>query len=279
MDEPVLRPIIPYPYPGLNQMLLGMNEGDVTYHVAGTGVGKTSFIAEYQYELNKAGIKFGVMRFEDARAKTQIDLMSIHVNKRLHLEDPGRKEKRRLHSEVFQGRNMEMFDPETAEWGKEAILSYIRYMSKALDCRVIFIDPLSFIIAGMGVRDERKAIDELAVELAKLAKETSVNLQITHHLSRPEGKAHEEGGQVSLKHIRGSGAIAMFATGIVGYERNQQGERPDLTRSRVLKARMGGSTGIADVLKFNEITGRTLPTNEPYDDSSPSEFGEVEQEY
>lgn len=283
MEMPEGETIGTYPWPKVQEITRGLREGEVGYHVAGTGIGKTSQLVEMQEQLLQEGVKFGVMRFEDTRKKAQTDLMSVRVNRRLHLDPLPKEEMVALHSKVFGTHLVELYDPEKAEWGFESLLRYIRYMAKGLDCKVIFIDPLSFIVAGTGERDERKALDKVAYEFARIAKQTKVSLQIAHHLTRPDGKAHEEGGHISINQIRGSGGIAMFSMSILGYERNQQGERPDLTRIRVLKNRHVGETGIADILKWHKDIGRQLVTDEPYPDSNSDsepapEFGPV-QEY
>lgn len=270
MDEVEGAKIADYPWPKLQDMTRGILESEVVYHVGGTGIGKTSIIVEIQHNLLKQGIKFGVMRFEDTRKKAQLDLMSRQAERRLHLEPTTKEMRRELHAKVFGSGLVELLDPETADWSFEAILGYARYMLKALDCAVVFIDPLSFLVAASQERDERKALDHVAYQLARLVKQNRGNLQICHHLSRGEGKAHEEGGEISLKHIRGSAGVANFSMAVFGYERNQQGERPDLSRIRVLKNRFAGTTGLADTLKWNDFAGTLTATDEPY----PEDGGE-----
>ena len=268
MDEPEAETICSYPWPIVEGMTRGIREKEVIYHVAGTGVGKTSIIVEIMEHLLQNNVKFGVMRFEDTRRKAQLDLMSVRANRRLHLNPLPKEELRTLHTVVFGSGNVELFDPEVAEWSFEALERYIRYMVKALGCRVIFIDPLSFVVAAVDVPDERKALDKVSYRFARVVKQTGVNLQITHHLNRGEGKAFEEGGQISLKNIRGSAGVANFSMGVHAYERNQQGERPDLTLMRILKNRHVGTTGVADILKWHEDIGRQIPTDDPYPDSN-----------
>ncbi|UIY29165.1 AAA family ATPase [Neorhizobium galegae] len=281
MDEPEAETICSYPHPRTQEMTRGIREKEVIYHVAGTGVGKTSIIVEIMEHLLLNNVKFGVMRFEDTRRKAQLDLMSVRANRRLHLDPLPPPELRTLHASVFGSGLVELFDPEVAEWSFQALERYIRYMVKGLDCRVVFIDPLSFIVAAVDVPDERKALDKVSYSFARLVKQTGANLQITHHLNRGEGKAFEEGGQISLKNIRGSAGVANFSMGVHAYERNQQGERPDLTLTRILKNRHVGKTGVADVLKWHEEIGRQLPTDEPYPDSSDGgdkpAFGQVSE--
>lgn len=275
MEDPDAEAIAEYPWPRLQAITLGIRSKEVVYHVAGTGSGKTSALSEIMSDLIGRGIKIGVMRFEDTRRKAQMDLMSIRANRRLHIHPVPKEERLRLHAAVFGSGLVELFDPETADWGFEAIKAYIRYMAKGLGCRVIFIDPLSFIVAGVDITDERKALDKVAHDFARIVKQYDVCLQISHHLRRPEGKAHEEGAEISVADIRGSGGIANFSMAIFGYERDQQGERTDLSRIRVLKNRHVGTTGIADTLKWDDETGRLEATDEPYpnDPSGGTSFG------
>jgi twinkle protein len=283
MEEPDAQTIAAYPYPKLQEVTMGAREAEVVYHVAGTGVGKTSIIVELQESLLQQGIKFGVMRFEDTRRKAQLDLMSVRANRRLHLNPIPKDELKTLHTSVFGGGLVELFDPETAQWNFEALMGYLRYMVMALGCKVVFIDPLSFIVAAVNESDERKALDHVAYGFARFVKQTGANLQITHHLNRGDGKAFEEGGEISLKNIRGSAGVANFSMAVFGYERNQQGERPDLTRIRVLKNRHVGWTGIADTLKWDEVRGRQEATSEPYPTDDEGEekpsFGPVQGDY
>lgn len=277
MEEPEATTICSYPWPIVQEKTLGIREGEVCYHVAGTGIGKTSQLVEIQQGLLDKGIKFGVMRFEDTRKKVQLDLLSLRAGRRLHLDPVPRAELVSLHTAVFGSGLVELFDPEKASWDFDAVMGYLRYMVMALGCKVVFIDPLSFIVAGHTERDERKALDRVSYEFAQFVKHYGSNLQIAHHLRRSEGKAHEEGAEISVNEIRGSGGIANFSMSIFGYERNQQGERPDLTRIRILKNRWTGWTGVADTLRWDEQLGRQIVTDEPYQDNNEAKpaFGPV----
>lgn len=267
--------------PILQEMTGGVVKGEVIYHVAGTGVGKSSQLREIQYALLQQGAKIAVLSFEDTVRDAKFGLMSIAAGRRLHLQDLPEHtdlkgleaydaEMGRWHDVVFGKGLVELFDPETAEWQMDSILGYIRYCAKALDCEVVFIDPLSFVAAGIELSaDERRVLDKVAAELAKLAKELGINIQVSHHLKRAMGTPHEEGAPTSLNELRSSGGLANFAMCVVGWERNNQAPDPlwRVTRSRVLKpARRVGRSGLADVL-FYEESGRTIKS--PHDFPPP----------
>lgn len=256
-----------WPWLALQDKLGPMLPGHVIYHVSGTGVGKTTALAEVEHHLAGLGCKVGLMNFEDARRDVKLRLMGIEVSDRLDLTPRPDADMTAIHDKLFSSRMIELFDPSTAEWTVEAILGYVRYMAKALDCRIIVIDPLSFIVAGMpGEIDERRALDKVSMQLAALAKELAICLHISHHLTRPEGIGHEEGAAISLKEVRGSGGIAFFATAVVGHERNLQAEGDAylVTQLRLLKNRTRSVTGVAGCLRYDLRTGRLTPTSEPF---------------
>jgi twinkle protein len=254
----------------LDNVLRGMVRGEVILHVAGTGSGKSTFLREIIFSLAvPQGVKVGVMSFEDMRRQTQLGILSIKANRDLILEPLPVDQLKALHKEVFGTRRFELFDAETAEWSMDAILGYIRFMAKALECEVVVVDPLSFIIAGSNRPDERKDIDQAAQAIAKLAKELGIVAHVAHHLKRPEGEAHEEGAPVSANQVRGSGGLLAFVSTCIAYERNQQGERPDLIRARIIKNRRAKFTGVASVFRYDAITGRVAETDEEFPERKP----------
>lgn len=132
-------------------------------------------------------------------------------------------------------------------------------MIKALGCRNIFLDHISIVVSGMdtdGDGGERKAIDKLMTNLRSLVEETQCRMFVISHLKRPEKKGHEEGAQVSLSQLRGSGAIAQLSDMVIGLERNQQGDTPNILTLRILKNRFSGETGVSGYLEYVSETGR-----------------------
>lgn len=266
--------------PRLQEMSGGMFPGDVTYHVAGTGVGKSTNIREIIYHLIDQGVKVCVMSFEDTKRDIKMGIMSIPASERLHLRPvpvpddiEGRKEYDRVmtkwHDKAFGSGLVELFDPETAEWSMKAIMGYTRYAAAGLDCKVIVVEPLTFIAAGINVEADKVAVlDAAATDLAKNSKELGTSTIISHHLTRIAGGGtpHEEGAPTSLNQLRGSSGLAFYATGVVGWERNSQaeGEGMRVTQSRVLKPfRRTGMSGLADVLYYGE-NGRLIKSPIPF---------------
>jgi twinkle protein len=261
-----------WPWPNCTDTLGPMLPGQVIYHVAGTGIGKSTALAEIAHFVAHQDGRVAMMCFEDTRRDIKLRLLTITSNINLAVKKLPDAEMRRLHEATFGLRHFELFDPETAEWSVEAILGYVRYCAKALDCRVVFIDPLTFIAAGLSLSDdERRCLDKASRDLAALAKELGIVLHIAHHLTDPrgtgDGGGHTEGAASHLNQVRGSGGIANFASIVIGHERNQQateGGQFLLTRLRALKNRPRSITGPMQVLKYNLETGRLLLTKEPF---------------
>lgn len=267
-----------FPWPKLNEMTMGLLPGHVMYIVAGTGIGKTTLLYELEHSLLKQGAKIGIMGLEDMRRDVQLGLMTVEANIRLQTthEDKGLMDE--LHDKVFGDERVILFDPDTAEWSMDAILGYVRFMAKAHGCNGVVVDPLSFVAAAMAVATNNPVaqLDNASMQFAALAKELGIFIIIAHHLKRVEGQSHEEGGKVSLAHLRGSGGVAMFASYVLALERNQQPDEDDDTEQagetqlRLLKNRPGPrKPGLADRLDYNETTGRLLPIPEEQEKAGP----------
>lgn len=264
-----------WPWAAVTEWLGPMLPGQVCYHVAGTGIGKSTGISEIVAHLLDQGATVAYFGFEDTRRQTKLRLMGTVFSKRFDIEPAPDADMVRMHGEVFGHGRMFLFDPETAEWTMEAIMSYARYCAMALGAQVLVWDPLSFIAAGLSLAaDERRVLDMVSRDFAATANELGVHMQVTHHLTRPDGEAHEEGAKTSLNQVRGSGGIANFATFVIGHERNQQAEDPEdalVTRLRALKNRPRSRTGVMLTLAYDLHTGRLLPTTRPFPTKGSSE--------
>jgi twinkle protein len=90
--------------------------------------------------------------------------------------------------------------------------------------------------------------------MSALAKELRIIIHLVSHLASPEGKPHEEGGRVMIKHFKGSRAIGFWCHAMYALERNQQPEEDDEKRTtfRILKDRFAGrATGKTIMLDYN----------------------------
>jgi twinkle protein len=261
--EPVAEAF--YPFKGLNELLYGLRSAELITVTAGSGLGKSQFLREILYTLLKSTKwNVGGMFLEESVRKTARSIMSLHANKKLHLPDTAVTE--RELKEAFDatlGTNRVFLFDHFGSLAIDNVLNRIRYMARACDCRVVFLDHISLVVSGMDGNDERKSIDVLMTRLRTLVQETGITLICVSHLKRPStsNKGHEDGEAVSLSQLRGSGAIAQLSDAVITLERNSMSPDPsirNLTKVAVAKNRYNGLSGPACNLMYDMQTGRMI---------------------
>lgn len=247
-----------YPWSSVNNKTRGLRRGELVTVTAGSGIGKSAFVREVAYSLLNMGETVGMIMLEESTTRTALGLMGLHMNKPLHLDRSGVTEedlRKSFIATVGSGR-LFLYD-HFGSTDVDNLLNKVRYMSKALGCRWILLDHLSIVVSSMeGSGDERKLIDRAMTLLRTLVQETGVGLILVSHLKRPDGKGFENGQQTGLNFLRGSHSIGQLSDLVIGLERDQQGDNPDMTTIRVLKNRYSGETGETGTLIYDHITGR-----------------------
>ena len=257
-----------YPWEGLNKLLYGLRKAELITVTAGSGLGKSQFLREILYHLLKTTTwNIGGMFLEESTRKTARSIMSLHANKLLHLPDTSVTESELKEAfDATLGTNRVYLFDHFGSSDVDNIANRIRYMVKACDCRVVFLDHISIVVSGLDNGDERKAIDNMMTKLRTLVQELEVTLICVSHLRRPQGNAgHEDGQAVSLSQLRGSGAIAQLSDAVITLERNSMAENESerhKTRVAVAKNRYNGYTGPACELQYIKETGRMLEMKE-----------------
>lgn len=256
-----LKDSVEYPWKALQEKTKGARHGELYVFTSGSGMGKSTILRELEYYFGVVrGELCGIVALEESTRKTGLELMSIHLNRRLILCPESADEEARsgaFKATIGNGR-FYLYD-HFGSLDSGNLLSKLRYMIVSLGCKRIFLDHISIVVSGMDTDEdggERKAIDKLMTNLRSLVEETGATMFVVSHLKRPEKKGHEEGAQVSLSQLRGSGAIAQLSDMVIGLERNQQGDNPNVLTLRVLKNRFCGLTGVSGYLKYDPETGR-----------------------
>ena len=62
---------------------------------------------------------------------------------------------------------------------------------------------------------------------------------------------------------------------MLGLERNQQGDNPNMTTVRVLKNRFSGETGIGTYLRYDRDTGRLSETDPQLEEEQDKEDDDI----
>ena len=256
---------VPYPYASLNEKIGGCRLGEIVTVTAGSGLGKSQLTREFAYHLLNEGATIGYVALEESSKRTAQGLMSLHLNKLVHLEDIPTEELKEAFDATMGTNRVYMYD----HWGStesDNLLSKIRYLARGCGCQYIILDHISIVVSGLEGGDERRIIDNTMTRLRSLTEELNIGMIIVSHLRRPNGdKGHEEGVITSLSQLRGSAAIGQLSDIVIGLERNQQdAEFSNVTTVRVLKNRWSGNTGVATNLFYDTSTGRMSEDDVPF---------------
>jgi twinkle protein len=268
--------ISPYPFKSLTKKLLGRAQGDLTMVCSGTGMGKSTFVREMINYDTEAGESVGVMMLEESPSDTLNDLIGLRINQpvrrilasqkiqEIYPEDaplvstPLDVERYNEAKKFYDESNLYLYN-HFGSLESDNLISKLNYMATGLGCTKIYLDHISIAVSGIESNNERKDIDILMTNLRSFVERTGVWLCCVTHLNRPDGKPFEEGGHITMKHLRGSGGIGQMSDEVIGLERNQQADDDadkNTVTVRVLKARRAGTTGEAGSLFYSSDDGR-----------------------
>lgn len=254
-----------YPWAKLNSLTFGFRPTELITVTAGSGLGKSSILRELVMHIkNTTDARIGTLFMEESVERTAEGFMSVDLSTPVHLPTSqvarGSDEYKASFDRVFGDEQLVIMNAAFDTGATvEQIISRVRYLVKAMDCKVIILDHISILVSAGQHNDERKALDEIMTRLRSLTQDTGCVLFAVSHLKRPEGKGHEEGAATSLSQLRGSAAIAQLSDFVIGLERNGQSDDPterNTTYMRVLKNRFSGITGPAGALLYDNDTGR-----------------------
>jgi twinkle protein len=246
----------------LTKLTYGRRLGECYAFGAGTGVGKTDWLAEQiMYDVTRLNEPVAVFMLEQRPQETVKRVAGKLASKRFHVPDGSwvKDELATTLDSLEASGKLFLYDSFGAtDW--EIIRNTIRFLAHSEGVKLFFLDHLTAL--GAAEVDENNAIKRIMAEIGGLVNELGIILHFVSHLSTPEGKSHEEGGRVMIRHFRGSRAIGYWSVFMFGLERNQQEENKDLRRVitfRVLKDRFTGvSTGETVFFTYDPDRGRLV---------------------
>lgn len=249
----------PIPFTGLQEKLHGIRKGEIITVCAGSGIGKSTLVREIALSLIEQGLSIANIALEDRMDVAAQALMALDMNTPLPLfrvHPPSEADAQASYDKVVAN-NKTFFYKHFAGITADSLMNKLYYYARSKKVDFIVLDHLSMVISSSKSSNERKDIDMLMTQLAKMVVETGVGLIQIVHLRRTSGdKSFAHGGEVELTDLRGSAALEQLSWAVVGLERDQQGDDRDFSKARVLKNRTWGFTGLADNLKFEPSTGR-----------------------
>lgn len=251
------------PYPLVNEMTRGIRPRQLWLLTAGTGVGKSTDAREFLYAALCEGKKVGALFLEESVEDTAKCLVALDNNVLSEdLEDDHTiltdAQWDASHAKLFAGGNYQAYD-HFGSTDSDGLVNKMEFM--ALNgAELLFLDHLT--IAATGLDNEGQ--DELLVKLRSMIERTGCSVVAIAHVRKEQSgsRSAEEGAQLSLNSIKGSGSLKQVPDVIIAKERNQQADdedERDISQLRVLKVRKGGKTGPADRLKYDPKTGRLKP--------------------
>lgn len=257
----------PLPWPKLQEQLLGLRKGELTLLTAGSGVGKSTLARELAYYLaTEHRCKIANIFLEEANDITARGYVAIHNNVPLgrlnhdpdlvadeHWDDALRDV---VHPHMW-------FYNHFGSIACDTLISKLLYFARVCGADFSILDHFSIVTSGLesSSEGERKDIDILMTRSQQVIQMTGMGIIGVVHLKRPPGAAvsFNEGGQVNLQQLRGSGSLEQLSNNVIALERNQQDEdevQSCVEQLRVLKCRETGYTGLSDELIYDRETGR-----------------------
>lgn len=275
ITEQVLAPIqdgSPWPWPGLTAATYGRRYGEVYTLGAGTGVGKTDVMTQVAaYDLLDLKEPVALFYLEQHPVETTKRLAGKIAGKRFHVPDGSWEQDELIQTlkQMEASGQLYLYNHfGSTEW--DIVKTRVRYLAVAHGVKKFYLDHLTALAAH--AEDERKALEALMAEIAGMAQELGLIIHMVSHLATPEGKPHEEGGRVMIRHFKGSRAIGYWSHFMLGLERNQQAKDESerhITTLRILKDRYTGQgTGKTFYLKYDAGTGRLIELEKGPDDAS-----------
>lgn len=270
--EDVEKPVewgLPWWLEELTEYTYGRRYGEVYGVGAGTGVGKTDFLTQQiAFDITELKQTVGVVFLEQKPTESAKRIAGKIAGQRFHVPDAG-WDKEELKVTVAKLKGKVTFYDSFGETDWEVVKAKIRYMAVSLGHRIIYVDHLT---AMADTANEKESLEQIMKEMAGVANELSIIITFVSHLSTPEGKPHEEGGRVMIKHFKGSRAIGFWSYFMFGLERDQQAENEadrQTTIFRILKDRYTGqATGRVIKLGYDAQKGRLYAM-----EKQPDEYG------
>lgn len=266
------------PFSGLQDKLHGVRKGEILTVCAGSGIGKSTLVREITKSLIDQDLSVANVALEDQMNVAAQALIALDMDiplARFRFDPPTEEESEESYrSMVANGKTY--FYKHFGGLTSDTLMNKMYYYAKSKACDFIVLDHLSMVISSSTSTNERKDIDTLMTNLAKMVVETGVGLiQIVHLKRKGDGTSYAHGGEVELSDLRGSAALEQLSWAVVGMERDQQGDDRDFSTLRILKNRTWGFTGKAGMVKYDPLTGRMKDVKSEIPDLDIEELEDV----
>lgn len=248
---------------GLQDKLMGLQQGSLDLFTSGTGAGKSTVIKEIVLHIHETTEEMvGLISLEESVGDTAEKFVGMKLRKNL-ARLPNKlpeKELRKGFEEVFGDERIVLLDHQ-GDVGDESLLDKIEHLA-LIGCKYIILDHITIAVSeGADGRTGNEAMDYVMKGLLKIVKKHNIWLGVISHLRKTDNKSKpfEEGYLPSLDDIKGSGSIKQISFNIIAFARNMVHKVTEIRNTikfRVLKARRSGETGDAGCAEYVPATGR-----------------------
>jgi twinkle protein len=256
-----------WPWKELNSMIKGIHKGNFYMLFAGTSIGKSSILRELVFSLRKeyASIRIANFFLEESVIDSPLSYVALEKNipigeLKLNRDLVSTEERKRIEKDLFPD-DKSCFTDEQYDVDSPKLIEHIKYLATVKKYDVIVLDHISMVIASTSSKEgERREIDILCKNLAKLSKQYNIAIISACHLNDPEGKFNwDEGAVPGLYNGRGSKALSQKPDVVIAASRNMKDPFScDQMHLHVLKNRWFSKLGKADTLIYLEKTGRLV---------------------
>lgn len=248
LDRPVMG--ISYPWKELNEITYGFRTKQIICVAAGTGIGKTEVIKDIILHLCfKEDIVVGLASCEQSVEDTARRIIGGILNIPLHIPGEWWNEEQIVESSKLFQDKLFLYDQDGA-FKLEDLISFIKYLAKAKNVKLIVIDHLKALAATM--KDKLTGVEEAMAELKGLCNQLDISIVLVCHLSKDkksakvgqEDESWRNGRRPVLENIYGSSAVEAWSDIVLGLSRNANSEDPELQcilNVQCLKSRLEGT--------------------------------------
>lgn len=242
-----------YPWEELTTMVFGQRFGEATCLGAGVGVGKTLIAHETQaWNIVEHKEKVFMCLLEEDNDQTLYNMAGKIDSIPYHYPDVAQQnwEQFQETARSLEG-NLFLWESEgntDSRFDIEEILKAVRYNTMEYGVRFHVIDNITRLVDHLTATEANEFINKWSSEIANLASELKIHIDMFSHLNPPKGKDvrdHESGGEVLASQFTGSRGIMRSFPILMGFERNKMadGSRKSNSYISCIKNRKYGGEG------------------------------------
>lgn len=270
-----------WPWPKMQELTKGVFYGHTYYGGSGVKMGKTEFVGDIAVHfMLEHGVPVLIVSPEAMADKdTWKRMVGKAAGRIFHNPDIDFDENAYDIGAAKIGSKLHVLDNwQALEW--ETLKNDIYFAVQELGVKVVFIDPITNLTAGIDPGETNTMLEKVSQELSIMAKDLNISVFIFCHLKAPDGNIskevrmkkyregthiglglcpHEFGGDIYSNQFTGSRAMMRSCNMMFGIEGNKDPELDEETRAirhiKILEDRSFGATGVVPLF-YNKNTGR-----------------------